>query len=85
MSVAAWIYLAMSLWVHPRDQDEHRYYEIAHDIVAAAEEHPLYTGPDAVAKTALLIASVASFESQFRADVDDGRVTGDKGAARCIM
>ena len=39
---------------------------------------------DGRAKTALLLASIAGFESSYRADVDDGRKRGKAGDA-CIM
>lgn len=85
MTLATWILAAMSAWIPPADADAYRYYQIAHDIAHVAEEHPIYSGRDAVAKTALLMASIASFESQFRADVDDGRVRGDQGLAYGLM
>jgi hypothetical protein len=87
--VTTWLVGAMIAWVPPlHDTDRVRYESIARDMVAVAyddQEAPLFTGADGRAKTALLMASIASFESQYRADVDDGRVTGDHGRSFCLM
>ena len=90
--LSAYLLSAMTSWV-PLEQ--HRYYEtaaetdaryraIAQDIAVVAldpEEAPLFAGDDGRAKTALLLASVASFESTFNGKVDDCRVSGDAGKA----
>jgi hypothetical protein len=87
--VTTWLVGAMMAWVPPlHDVDRTRYEAIAHDLVAVAfdeKEAPAFTGDTGRAKTALLMASIASFESQYRADVDDGRVTGDHGRSYCLM
>ncbi len=87
--VAAWLVGAMVAWVPPQHEvDRDRYDSIAHDVVAVAfdkTEEPVFAGELGRAKTALLMASIASFESGFRADVDDGRVTGDHGESFCLM
>src|SRR5260370_42591882 len=65
-----------------------RYESIARDLVAVAadeDEAPLFTGPDARVQTAVLMLSVASFESSFRKTVDDGRGLGDRGLSYCLM
>lgn len=49
------------------------------------QEAPLFEGPQGRAQTALLIASIASFESFFRFDVDSGKVQGDHGKSWCLM
>src|SRR5258708_1970304 len=52
-----------------------RYAGIARDVaqvVVDEEETPLFPGPDGRARTALLMLSVASFESSYRTTVDDG-------------
>jgi len=85
MTLAAWIFLAMSAWVPPGETDAARYQEIAQDIADVAIEAPLYEGSDGKAKTALLMAAVASFESFYRKDVDSLKVKGDNGAALCLM
>jgi len=87
--VTTWLVGAMIAWVPPaHDADRVRYQSIAHDlaVVAFDEKEPAaFTGSDGRAKTALLMASIASFESQYRADVDDGRTTGDHGRSFCLM
>ena len=87
--VATWLVGAMLSWVPPaHDADRVRYEAIARDIVSVAydeAEQPIFTGDGGRAKTALLMASIASFESGFRADVDDGRTTGDHGRSYCLM
>jgi hypothetical protein len=87
--VTTWLVGAMISWVPPlHDADRVRYESIAKDIVVVAfddQEAPVFAGDGGRAKTALLMASIASFESQYRADVDDGRVTGDHGRSYCLM
>lgn len=83
--LSTWIYLAMVAWVPPQPADTDRYIEIAADIATVAQEAPLYSGADGAAKTALLMASIASFESFYRKDVDSLKVKGDNGAAQCLM
>ncbi len=87
--VTTWLVGAMIAWVPlQRDGDHARYERIARDIAEVAfddSEQPVFTGEMGRAKTALLIASIASFESQYRADVDDGRTTGDHGQSFCLM
>jgi hypothetical protein len=87
--VTSWLVGAMLSWVPPlHDTDRSRYEAIAHDLASVAfdqNEEPAFVGPAGRAKTALLMASIASFESQFRADVDDGRTIGDHGHSYCLM
>ena len=90
--VTTWLVGAMLAWVPPLPQqinvDRTRYETIAHDFVEIAfdeQEAPVFVGENARAKTALLMASIASFESGYRADVDDGRITGDHGRSYCLM
>ncbi len=87
--VTTWLVGAMIAWVPPtHDADRVRYESIARDLAAVAfdaNEPSAFAGDDGRAKTALLMASIASFESGYRADVDDGRVTGDHGRSFCLM
>ncbi len=93
--LAAWLLSAMVAWVPPsqqwREGEFHatdRYASIAQDIARVAldpEEPPLFEGPQGRAQTALLMASIASFESFFRADVDKGIVKGDHGRSWCLL
>jgi hypothetical protein len=87
--LASWVLAAMMTWVPLRsDAELTRYDAIAHDFAAVAldaAEEPPFSGDLGRAKTALLMASIASFESGYRADVDDGRTTGDHGQSYCIM
>lgn len=87
--VTTWLVGAMIAWMPPqRDADRVRYESIAKDMVAVAydpNEAPVFTGDAGRAKTALLMASIASLESGYRADVDDGRTTGDHGQSFCLM
>lgn len=87
--LASWLVVAMTTWVPPQsDADRVRYESIARDFASVAldgAEEPAFTGEFGRAKTALLMASIASWESGYRADVDDGRTTGDHGQSYCIM
>jgi hypothetical protein len=92
---------AMIAWVPPRmnelpDASEShadvlaRYESIARDAATVARdesESPVFDGPDARTRTALLMLSVASFESSYRRDVDlgIGQGIGDGGRSFCLM
>lgn len=84
-----WLVGAMMAWVPTlRPTESARYADIARDIATVAldpAEEPAFAGADGRARTALLLASIASFESGYRADVDDGRVKGDHGTSVCLM
>jgi hypothetical protein len=94
-SLVAYLVAAMVGWVpvyaqpqESRDEVMDRYESIARDAATVAldpDETPLFDGPDARAKTALLMLSIASFESGYRKRVDDGRSRGDSGKSFCLM
>jgi hypothetical protein len=95
-SLVAYLVAAMVGWVPLRvhapiesvDEASSRYDSIAEDVAAVAmdeEEAPLFGGPDGRIQTALLMLSVASFESGYRKKVDDGRGLGDHGRSFCLM
>lgn len=70
VAMTAWVPPAQHAWVEPRSRTEARYWSIADDIAAVAldeTEEPI--DGDRV-WTAVLLASIASFEGAFRADVD---------------
>lgn len=75
----------MAQWAPPETlRDADRYVNIAEDAYAVAED----ASPDDEElsfATAVLLLSVASFESGFREDVDFGRTRGDHGKAWCLM
>lgn len=87
--LSTWLVVAMTTFVPPQsDTDRARYESMAHDFAAVAldnAEEPAFEGDLGRAKTALLMASIASWESGYRADVDDGRTLGDHGQSFCIM
>jgi hypothetical protein len=65
-----------------------RYESIAQDVAAVAyddQESPLFSGPNGRAQTALLMLSIASYESSYRKTVDDGTGLGDHGHSFCLM
>lgn len=86
-----WLVAAMLSWTIPaarHDIERERYEGIAKDAVAVAfdaEEKPIYAGALARTKTALMLLAIASYESGFRRDVDDGTVRGDGGRSWCLM
>lgn len=88
-TLLAWLLAAMMSWAPPmRSGDESRYQEIARDAAEVAfdpEEEPLYPGPEGRAHTALLLLAIASLESRYELEVDDGRRRGDGGRAWCLM
>jgi hypothetical protein len=93
--LASYLLSAMVAWmppkVHHREGEAaalQRYEAIANDIAKVAldeTEQPLFAGEDGRTQTALLVASIASFESHFRADVDEGKARGDNGVSWCLM
>lgn len=68
-----------------------RYKSIARDAISVVydpTETPLFSGPQARAKTLATVLSVASTESHFRRDVDFGigeQSKGDHGRSWCLM
>jgi len=82
----SWVPVSNHAYYEKEDVTKARYESIATDIAGVAlVEKPLYVGDLGQVKTALLMASIASFESNFTAQVDDGRRRGDHGTAFCIM
>jgi hypothetical protein len=99
-ALVAYLLAAMVSWSPPgdhayyerREETLERYTAIARDIAAVAldpAEPPLFGGPQGRAQTALLLASVAFYESGgYRRDVDFGigkRARGDSGRSWCIL
>jgi hypothetical protein len=99
-SLIAYLLAAIVTWSPPEGHDYYerreetleRYESIASDVAAVAldpAEPSLFGGPQGRAETALLLTSVASFESGgFRRDVDLGignRARGDGGRSWCLM
>jgi hypothetical protein len=86
--VVPYLVAAMSAWVPPRPADLPRYEAIAADVAEVAfddAEVPAFEGDFARERTALLLLSIASLESFYRADVDRGDVRGDHGTSWGIM
>jgi hypothetical protein len=79
------------LYAQPNESHDEvmdRYESIARDAATVAldpDEAPLFDGPDGRTRTALLMLSVASFESGYRKRVDEGRGRGDNGRSFCLM
>jgi len=95
-SLVTYLVAAMMSWVplyahkafEAPDETKARYASIARDAASVAldeDETPVFGGPQGRALTALLMVSVASFESSFRKTVDDGTVLGDHGRSYCLM
>jgi hypothetical protein len=98
MTIAPYLFAAMLTWAPlgwhdytriPRTETLARYGSIASDladVVLDPEEVPLFDGPTGRAQTAVLMLSIASYESGgFRADVDrQDKPTGDGGHAWCL-
>jgi len=95
-SLVTYLLAAMFAWVPAYAQPKSelpadvqaRYESIARDlssVVLDESERPLFDGPDARTKTAMLMLSIASFESAFRKTVDNGELRGDHGHSYCLM
>lgn len=87
----AWLVAGMLSWTLPsaqHDANRPRYEGIARDAVSVAadpSEPPLFEGADGRIRTAALILAIASMESTFAADVEEGRRRGDDGGSWCLM
>lgn len=95
-NLVSYLVAAMVAWVPPLAHApvesaanvRARYESIAHDLASVVldeGELPLFSGRDGRTETALLMLSVASFESSFRKSVDDGIGRGDGGRSYCLM
>jgi hypothetical protein len=97
--LVSYLVAAMIAWCPPSvhrhtgdtdGQTEQRYEAIATNFAWQAldrNEQPLFSDEHGGrARTALLIAAIASYESgQFRKDLDNDRGTGDNGLAHCLL
>jgi hypothetical protein len=83
-ALASYLLAAMTSWMPMKnhlqseapDVTEARYEQIAADVAQIAtdsDEEPLFQGEDGRVKTALLLLSVAFYESNFRGDIDGGK------------
>jgi hypothetical protein len=80
--------LSWSLAAREHEAERARVGALVDTIEAVAmdpNESPIFTGDDGRARTAILLASIASYESNFRADVADGRKRGDGGKSVCLL
>lgn len=94
-AMTTWLLGAMVAWSPPDAHHKEggpaalaRYETIARDLAVVAldpSEKPLFEGPTGRARTALLLAAVASMESDFRKSVDTGKLRGDNGRSWCIL
>ncbi|MDP9036473.1 MAG: hypothetical protein M3O50_16855 [Myxococcota bacterium] len=95
-SLVKYLVAAMLAWVparvhaprEPIDEVLTRYESIAADVASVAldeKEAPLFAGPAGRSETALLMLSIASYESTFQRVVDDGTRLGDNGHSYCLM
>ena len=88
--ILAWLVSQMLGWTLPparHEAERARYETIAADALAVAtdpDEKPLFQGPEGRLRTATLLLAIASFESSFARDVEDGRRRGDHGESACL-
>ena len=95
-SLVSYLFAAMLAWVpaqahaplETRDQAMQRYESIARDAASVAlddNEQPLFEGQDGRAQTAVFMLAIASYESSFNKQVDEGSRRGDHGNSYCLM
>jgi hypothetical protein len=87
-AMIAWVPLQAHAPVESTDDVRSRYESIARDAVSVAfdeSEAPLLDGEDGRLRTALLMLSVASYESFYQKMVDEGLRRGDNGRSVCLM
>lgn len=89
MSLVTFLLAAMVAWRAPTLPERPYFEEVAHDFAAVAldeEEAPVFDGEHAREKTALLLLSIASYESGgFARDVDLDVRKGDSGRSHCLL
>jgi hypothetical protein len=76
--MVTWVPLEEHAWLEPRAVTAERYARIAETIAkVASEEEPIFEGEleAARARTALLLAAIASYESHYAARVENCRVS----------
>lgn len=92
-SIVTWmvsLMISMAVPLGPSETEamrQERYRDIAADVTAVVynpHQAPLYAGPFGRAKTAALVLAIMSFESDYRAEVDNGTVRGDNGKSWCL-
>lgn len=85
MTLPSYLLAAMLAWTsgsNRADRNEARYLEIATDIASVATSEPALFRDDASrTKSALVLLSIAFWESGFSAKVDRGELLGDRGLA----
>ena len=73
----------MVSWIPPiYSNDIERYNAIAQNVIEVVldpSELPLFKGPNGRVKTVLQVLAIASFESNFREDIGNGRTRGKAG------
>jgi hypothetical protein len=87
-AMVSWVPLHAHAPLESREHAVERYEGIARDAASVAlddSEASLFDGPTGRTETALLMLSVASYESSFSAKVDDGSRRGDHGRSYCLM
>ena len=86
-----WLVATMLRWTLPTPQHEAaaaRYEEIAKDAVEVAfdpAEKPLFGNSIGRTQSVIVMLAIASYESGFRKDVEEGRARGDHGRSWCLM
>jgi|SRR5579863_5098567 hypothetical protein len=87
-AMLSWVPLHAHAPLESADDARGRYESIAQDVASVVldgGEEPLFGGSSGRTETAILMLSVASFESSFKKSVDDGAGRGDHGRSYCLM
>lgn len=89
IAMTAWVPAENHAWYQTPEQTAGHYQDIASDIVEVAmdpDEIPVFDGPDGRAETALLLASIASWESAFNQRTDEGKSIrkGDNDGGKAV-
>lgn len=83
MTIAAFLLGLMTYWVPPKEHELPRYKSIVVDAMTVSYEGEILDGLSPV-EQAVVILSVASFESRYSEAMDTGRKRGDKGESVCL-
>lgn len=84
----AWLFEAAMQWADPSVPTENvqAIVQAAADVAFRLEEAPLFEGEDGRARTAIVLLSIASYESSgFLQEIRSGKKRGDGGQSWCLM
>src|ERR1700729_2397021 len=84
-AMVSFVPLSQHSYYETAAETQTRYESIAEDISEGSDAAPIFQGTDGGIKTALLLASLSSFESAYRKDIDSCQRGGDHNRSWTIF